>query len=79
MLRNILESLNVNNLIYMMDQVQKRDGGGVIGFPEDTLKKQGEHQVIIVLKERRKKVCEFILNVIKDCKAEGVSHYGSFN
>jgi len=78
MLRNILESLNVNNLIYMMDQVQKRDGG-VTGFPEETLKKQGEHQVIIVLKERRKKVCEFILNVIKDCKAEGVSHYGSFN
>jgi|LauGreDrversion4_2_1035121.scaffolds.fasta_scaffold178803_3 hypothetical protein len=78
MLRNILESLNVNNLIYMMDQVQKRDEG-VIGFPEETLKKQGEHQVIIVLKERRKKVCEFILNVIKDCKAEGVSHYGSFN
>ena len=73
MLRNILESLNVNNLIYMMDQVQKRDER-VIGFPEETLKKQGEHQVIIVLKERRKKVCEFILNVIKDCKAEGVSY-----
>jgi hypothetical protein len=50
-------------LIFMFQKVQQ---GQVIGFPEEMLSRQGETQVIEVLKDRRKKICEFTMKVIND-------------
>lgn len=36
----------------------------MIGFPEDKLIKDGAGEVLEILKERRKAICEFILKIL---------------
>ena len=82
----MLESLNINNLIYKFQQIQANIEGFaaslkqkkyqppvLLEFPTEELEQDGDGEVLEILKERRRNMCEFLMKVLNNFMITDVS------